>query len=197
MTPPFFFVGRTSHNATRAIETHPRVIHDYGTAVNISHIHHVDVEHGAVVEECAASPFPASETNSGVTEAVVNASVETNVRSPVSSVPTVETTFVAPIAGRPEHADGRNDPRARNPVVAAVFIPRPVAWRPEIAGAGADRLRIHRQCRRSDAHRDANSNFRGRWNGDRHHQKSHHDTENEPKCETRAFHFHFPFVEPN
>src|SRR6266853_3556006 len=155
MTETLFFAIRTHHDATRTIEADMNVVHHDVATVDVPHQANVNVEHRAVVEEGPASPLSAFEAHSAVSEAVVDPTVEADMRPPISAVPAVPAVLEAPISRRPEHAHGRNHPRSGNPIVAAVFIPRPVAGRPKIARARTNRLLIYRKCRRSDAYRNA------------------------------------------
>jgi hypothetical protein len=96
-----------------------------------------------VVKECAAAPFPAAESHTAESKAVVNASIETDVRSPVAAVPGIVSIYPAPVAGRPEQAwSWRRNPGSRNPVIAFVS-PSPVSWCPHVARLRANRLYIN------------------------------------------------------
>src|SRR5271156_6811245 len=158
----FLLRGRPCFDPPGAVETGVDVVHNDRPVVDVGHVH-VHVHHRAVIEEGAASPLAAAEAYAAVAEAVVNAAVEADVRSPVASVPAVEAAGKTLVARSPEHAHRPDYPCAGNPVVAAVVIPSPVTRRPEISWTGADGLCIDGQSRRTDAHRDANSNLCGRW----------------------------------
>src|SRR6185312_8189102 len=81
---------------------------------------------------------PAMEADTEVAEAVVDAAVVADFRSPVTGVPEVSGTAVTPPAGCPESAGvGRQNPCAVDPVVAGVRVPGPVDRRPDVAIAGA------------------------------------------------------------
>src|SRR5262249_36745974 len=140
------------------------VVVDYSLVVNM-HIGDVDVVHRAVVVERAAAPISANVADAKVAETVVHATVEADVRSPVSRVPKVEAFTPTPVAWRPKEPWFRGDhPRARHPEIT-VFPIRPVAGRPDVAITRASRLHIHRQYRRRDA--DRNKNPRKRQGGNR------------------------------
>ena len=78
----------------------------------VSHIHlrfvhvvnhgHVYVGHCAVVEEMAVVPTPAFKTVAEVSEAIVDAAVETYCRSPIAGIPDKTAAAPAPVARRPE-----------------------------------------------------------------------------------------------
>jgi len=132
---------------------------DHGFRVHVRDIGDTDVIHGPVIEERAVVPIAALVSYTGVTETVADAPVKADGRPPVSSVPAVGSVAPAPVPGRPECAlEGRRYPRARNPVVSIVRIPRPVSGRPDIPGPGTYRLLVNRQRRRSNAHRYAHAN---------------------------------------
>src|ERR1700722_8014418 len=147
------------------------VVHDHGTVdVNISDVDSIDMHHGGVVEEPAVAPFSSEEADASVTEAIVNATVKTDVRTPITTMPGVKAAAPSPVARSPKHSDGRHHPGAGHPVVASIIVPCPVAGRPQVAGAGTDRLRVNRQRRRTNANRDAHPDLsrrrsrKNRWN---------------------------------
>src|ERR1035438_8018758 len=128
LRPVFFLLAcGPRFDSARAVESNVSVIHDDCLAVNVGHVPHVDVHHGAVVEECAASPLAAGEADAAAAEAVVNSAGAADVRSPIASVPAVKAALKAPIAGRPEQADRCDQPCAGNPVVAVIVTPCPIA----------------------------------------------------------------------
>src|SRR5665213_3106110 len=108
-----------------------------GTVVEAAAEAAAKVAVGAVVPEAAAVPVSAVETCAEVAEAVVDAAVVADFRAPVTGVPEVVGTAVAPPSGRPESVGvRRKDPGAVDPVVAGVLIVGPIAGRPDIAIAG-------------------------------------------------------------
>ena len=195
----FLLRSRTRHDAAGAVEAGVHVIHDDGPVVDVPHIGHVYVHHRAVIEESAASPLAAAETYTAVSEAVVNSAIEANMRPPIASVPAIEAAREAPVTRGPKHAHRRNYPCAGDPVVAAIVIPRPITRSPEIARTGTDGLRVYRQRRRTDPHRDPNPDLRRRCRRKRQHRKrQHQNSQNQPECQTTngAFHFHYPSFGP-
>src|SRR5579862_2621779 len=156
------FFGRRMviHAVFATVEAGVYVVDDHRARVRIVNHGDVHVRNGAVVEEMSATPFAARETDAAVAEAVVNATVEADVRAPISGVPTVRSARPTPIAGRPEKSGPRrHNPRAGNPIIAGVTV-RPIAGRPDVAVAGANRLLVNGKCRRPDVHRDSDSNLR-------------------------------------
>jgi hypothetical protein len=126
------------------------LVHDR-FVVNVVNDRCVHVRDVCVVEILAAVPIAAIEAGARVTESVVNAAVEADSRTPVTSVPGIQAVRKAPIAWGPEKADLRGkNPDTGDPVVA--FIPvRPIARFPDVPGTRADRLAVNRQHRRADA----------------------------------------------
>src|SRR5208283_3793540 len=167
----FFFASRPRLNAAiAAVERDMIAVHDHVALVDVPHIDDVDVHDGPVIEEAAATPLAAPEADTAVAETVVNAAIETNVRSPIAGVPGIKATAPSPVPGGPEHADRRHDPCAGNPIVAAVVIPGPIAGGPEVSGTGADGLGIDGQSGRADADRDAYEDAGKRCRGEGEHQ---------------------------
>jgi hypothetical protein len=138
--------------AVATVVTDPRIaVDDNRLVIDVRYIGDVNVGHATVVKEPVALPIAAEEPRTGIAEAIINAAVETNVRAPITAIPNVETVIPAPVARSPKHSDGSKHPSARNPVVAIVVIPCPVARRPDVALSGTKRLDIDRQRRRSDS----------------------------------------------
>ena len=79
----------------------------------------IHVRDGRIVIERPASPKAAHEADTEIAETIIDSTVETDARAPVTLVPCIARVCVAPIAWRPIEADdGRNDPDARNPIVS-------------------------------------------------------------------------------
>lgn len=148
--------GRSGRNATGpavvADMVHGVVVDDDRPVIDIGNVGDVHIGHAAVVIEVASAPLATVEADSGVAETVVNAAIETDVRAPVAAMENVEAIVPAPPRRGPEHRDRSDHPCARNPVVAIVIVPGPIAWRPKIAGSGTNRLRINRKSRRAEPH---------------------------------------------
>src|ERR1700761_3869745 len=88
MRPCDFLGRRTSLDSTRAaVKGDSRMVHDCHVAhIDIRHVDHVNVGHGAVVKECSPAPLPAGEANAAITESVVDTAIETDVWPPVARV---------------------------------------------------------------------------------------------------------------
>ena len=159
-----FLPRRTRLNpfGSTVIARGPRIVHHHGSVIDMGHVRDANVGDGPVVVERSSTPLPSRKSHARIAESVVNSAIEADVRSPVASVPSVESSAPSPISGRPQHADGRNYPGARHPVVAGVIVPGPVPGGPEEARSRTNRLRVNRQQRRADADRDANRDLRKR-----------------------------------
>jgi hypothetical protein len=129
---------------------HGGVVHDDRLVIDVGNIGDVHVGHVAVVVEVASAPLATVETFTGIAEPIVDAAIESDVWTPVAAVKKVEAFVPSPPARSPEHANGSDHPCARNPVVAVVIVPGPIARRPEIARSGTEWLRINRQGRWPD-----------------------------------------------
>jgi hypothetical protein len=142
-----FCFGRASSNSTRAAviaDTVHRCVVDYGFVVNIVNVRDVDVIHGAVVVECSVIPISTLIADTTIAEAVVDATVEADVRTPIAAIPSIGVAAPTPITGSPEQSNyRRRHPRTRHPKVALITI-SPVARCPQIAGARRHGLRVHR-----------------------------------------------------
>jgi hypothetical protein len=109
------------------------VIDDDGAVVDVGDVD-VDVVDGAVVVEVIAVPIAAVVADAGVAEAVVDATVEADVRPPEAAVEAPAVLVPAPVARGPESAVvRRSTPGAGDPVVAG-RTPVPVAGGPKIVG---------------------------------------------------------------
>jgi hypothetical protein len=89
-------------------------------------------------------PESAVEALTGVSEAVIDAAVETDVRPPISGVPHIDAIAPSPISWSPEQAYFRRFyPDARYPVISVRAV-CPVTGLPDVAVAGTSRLYIYR-----------------------------------------------------
>jgi hypothetical protein len=71
-----------------------------------------------IVKEHPVIPIAALVTRAGVSEAVVDAAVITDMRSPISGVPNVPRTLKAPVARSPQQThSGWDHPGAGHPVI--------------------------------------------------------------------------------
>src|ERR1700735_1908817 len=70
-------------------------------AKRVCHPHGVYVPTSGVIGEGSAAPFAANESHAAITESVVHAAVESDVRSPVAGMKSVNAAGEAPVSGGP------------------------------------------------------------------------------------------------
>src|SRR5271155_104363 len=63
-----------------------------------------DVHYRGVVSEGTTFPAPTVESDTAVTEAIIDSSVESDMRAPVARAPRISAPHKAPIAGRPQQS---------------------------------------------------------------------------------------------
>jgi len=124
------------------------IVHDDITLIVVANAG-ADVGDRAVVVEVVALPVAAEEAEAYIAEAVVDAAIVADVRSPISAMEAIVRAAIAPIRRCPESTViGWRNPLAGNPVVA-VIAPSPIAGSPEVVGIGSGGLVVFRQRRRS------------------------------------------------
>ena len=103
VVPSLLLAIRTHiHAAASAVITH--AIH--GVMIDDGSVVHVDVGDGHVIDatvvvEPAITPVPALVAVTEVSEAVVDAAVKADVRTPITCMPNIQASIPAPVAGRP------------------------------------------------------------------------------------------------
>jgi hypothetical protein len=151
------------HTAFTTVEAHTvhRDVVDYRLVIYVGDVSLAQVGNRPVVIERPAAPVAALEANTTVPVTVVDATVETYVRTPVAGVPKVcAAVSPAPVTRCPQEArGGRQHPGTGDPVIVAV-VPGPVTRCPDITNRRARRLHIHRQSRRCEVDRDADRHER-------------------------------------
>jgi hypothetical protein len=166
VSPGLLLRRRTrAYSALSTVVCHMRiVVYDDGLVINIGDVGDVNVGHRPVVEEFAAAPFAALEAFAEVSEAVVDAAVESDVRTPIADVPEIDAIVPTPVSGGPQISNfGSYHPGAGHPVVAVIVAPGPITRGPDIARARAKGLLVNRQCRRANSHRNAEADLCSRW----------------------------------
>src|SRR5205823_4155146 len=152
--------------AGTAVEADARdvtLIYDDALFVDVVNHGHVHIGDGAVVEVVASAPVAAQEANTGIAKAIVNAAVEADPWSPVAGVPKIGTLGKSPVARSPEQAGFRGEyPCAGNPEITVGAV-GPIARRPYVIRARAERLRVNGECRGPDADRSAHGNLSRGW----------------------------------
>jgi hypothetical protein len=133
------------------------IVH-HGPVIGVVNDGRIYMGHGRVVSEMTSLPLTSKEANAHIPKAIVDASIEADMRAPIAGMEDIGTTNEAPIRRRPEQTDRwRRHPNSRHPVVASRTI-GPVARVPEIPVFGGWRLHIHRQGWRRNPDRDADAN---------------------------------------
>jgi hypothetical protein len=95
------WTGSCSTIATsEAGAVYSRVV-DHGRVVSIVNVRDVHVIHRTVVIEVPAAPISASITGANVPEAIVDAAVEADSRTPVSRMPDVHAATPTPVTRSP------------------------------------------------------------------------------------------------
>ena len=99
---------------THAIDGH---VVDHRLVVRVVYHRHIgNVGHRTVIGERVADPASTGESHADVTEAVVDSTIEADVRAPVAGMKGIDTADKAPIAWGPQHSDAwRLVPRCRAP----------------------------------------------------------------------------------
>ena len=109
----------------------------------------------AIVEEPSVIPTSAFEAFSGITKTIVDSAIETDMGAPIAVIENIMSFVPGPVRWRPEIAGFRGRyPGAWNPVIVAfVITPRPIAGRPNVTLAGAERLLVDGKRWRAETHR--------------------------------------------
>lgn len=90
------------YSALSAVVCHVRIIvYDDRLVIDIGHVRDIHIGHRPVVEEFAAAPFPALEAFASVSEPVINATIKSDLRAPIASIPSIEALVPTPIPGCP------------------------------------------------------------------------------------------------
>jgi len=126
------------------------LLDDGAVHIDIGDVNAAEVGARAVVCKVSAAPLAADEADATVAEAVVDAAIEADMRTPVTAVPSIRLTGPTPVTGSPEEARlGWLNPDARHPIVASVPI-GPIARRPDEAGGRQRRLNVNGKDRWSE-----------------------------------------------
>lgn len=100
--------------------------------VHVVNCRRIHVGDRAVVVQVTVIPISPVIATARVSKSVIDAAVESDVRRPVAGMPMIVAVCKAPPRRRPQRADiGREHPRARHPIVAAVRV-APVAGCPNV-----------------------------------------------------------------
>jgi hypothetical protein len=123
------------------------VVYDDGAVIDMRNVD-ADAIDGTVVIEVVSVPVAAVIAEAGVTEAIVDASVETDMSAPVSTAEAPTVVVPAPVAGGPKSSVIRwKTPCAGYPVISG-GRPVPVARGPDVVGSGGYGLVVLGESRR-------------------------------------------------
>ena len=113
-------------------------------AVNVGVVddRRIHVPHRCVIPKDVGVPSAAVETGSIIAVAIVNTSVEPDVRTPVTAVPKIGTIRKSPVTRGPKVSRLRNlNPGTRHPEITVLSV-GPVAWTPKISLRRTRRLLV-------------------------------------------------------
>src|ERR1043165_474152 len=135
----FFLLCCTRVNtAIAAVVTHARdvhIVHNRGV-IDVVDVCNIYIIYGAVIEKVIAFPAPAFVAVTGIAPSIIDATIKTYARSPIPRCP--EETGL-----------GGQHPCSGDPIIIlVVVVPRPKAWRPDVAFSRAYRLFVYGQGRR-------------------------------------------------
>src|SRR5882724_86977 len=134
--------------AVAAVETHAvdGDIVDDSFIVDVGDVHRAYVDDGAIVEDVTVPPIAALVASAAVAVAVIDATIESDGRTPIADMPKIHTCPEGPVSRCPQIIRLRClDPCARHPVVILdVVTPSPIARSPQIPVSGNRRLVIDR-----------------------------------------------------
>jgi hypothetical protein len=94
--------GRMRLDTAGAVERHVVDVVDDGPVVHVGDMNTTDVYGCAIIKERTAAPVTALESNTAITEPVIHAAVETDMRTPVAAVPGINATAPAPVPRCPQ-----------------------------------------------------------------------------------------------
>ena len=94
-------LGRGSAGSAVEAGLCPTRVVDDGLVVDVCDGHAAYIVDGLIVTERAIVPISALVADAAIAEAVIDAAIESYVRSPITGVPRIDTVVPAPIAGRP------------------------------------------------------------------------------------------------
>src|ERR1700733_13035195 len=142
-----FGCGRSGLNAATATVIAHSIdgdVVDDRLAVDISDIPDADIDHGPVIEHMAVPPITTLKAAATVPEAVIHATIEADMRTPIALVPGKGAAIAAPIPRSPKISGLRSGhPSARHPVITLVAgHPGPIARSKYIAVSRNRRLLI-------------------------------------------------------
>jgi hypothetical protein len=78
------------------------IVYDDSLVINIRDIGDIYVGHRPIVEEFTVAPFTALEAFATVSKAVINAAVESDMRTPIAGIPKIHAVVPTPVSRSPQ-----------------------------------------------------------------------------------------------
>src|SRR5580700_8252468 len=101
-----FFLGRRfGFEASGAIKADPvdrNIPNHRPVNVGVVNDRRIHMPNGGVTEKSATFPSAPNETGSKITEPIVNTTVEAEMKPPIPGIPTVMSSYEAPVTWRPK-----------------------------------------------------------------------------------------------
>lgn len=174
LTSESFLLSRRARGDPTVAAVVANMIHssvDHSGVVNVVNVGDVNVVYRSVVEKMAAVPASAIVAVAEIPVTVIDAAIETDLRTPVALIEDKSSAAVSPIARGPEKADSRRaHPGSWHPVVVAVIgVVSPVAGGPDVAVARTKGLFVDGKGRWSERDREDHSSRRSRGHSQDHH----------------------------
>src|SRR5438270_1251660 len=95
--------GTRAYSALSAVVGDMRVVvDDHGLVIDVRDVGDIHVGHRAIVKKFAAAPFAAFEAFAEVSEAVINAAIESDMRAPIAGIPKICAVVPTPVSRSPQ-----------------------------------------------------------------------------------------------
>jgi hypothetical protein len=159
-----FTGSRPGVDSTRAVKADMIIARSNHTAVNVGVVDdgRIHAPNRRVVPKDVPLPPAAVESGSIIAVAIVDTSIESNVGTPITVMPMIETVPKAPVTRGPKVSrSGHLNPGARDPKITVVSV-GPVARAPKISVLRTRGLLVGDEGRRGNGNRDRLSEKRGR-----------------------------------
>ena len=161
--PGFFLSSCTrscSPAATIEANSASSLLVNHGLAyIYISNDCCIDVGNISVIMKTSISPHSTHISFPEISASIVDTTVKSNMQSPVSGMPSINTSNVTPIRRCPQITHfRRNNPHSGYPIVSVCRVICPISGYPDISFFRTRRLHINWQWRRRNRGRDRHSN---------------------------------------
>ena len=158
---PALYAARTTVIA-HTIYRH--IVHDRPIDIRIVDNRRIHPRHRRIIPETPAIPFATVIPHTAITTTVIDPAIISDMRTPITGVPSIDSTIPAPVPGRPQESHLRRRlPISRHPIIIlGILIPGPVTRDPDISINRTGRLNIYRNSRRGYSHGYAHAYLRTR-----------------------------------